>query len=89
MTAGVRGTRYSGAHHLAVREEGFRRSHAIRPTTSILRFITHRFSLPTLPGIAARDAALVANGGKPMGDLTAALNIRRVKVNARNMRNTR
>jgi phospholipase C len=36
----------------------------------------HRFSLPTLPGIAARDAALVSNGSKPMGDLTAALNIK-------------
>lgn len=50
--------------------------HTQYDTTSILRFITHRFSLPTLPGIAARDAALVANGGKPMGDLTAALNVR-------------
>ena len=45
-------------------------------TTSILRFIAHRYALPTLPGIATRDAALVSNGSKPMGDLTAALNIR-------------
>jgi acid phosphatase len=50
--------------------------HTQYDTTSILRFIAHRFSLPTLPGIAARDSALVANGGKPMGDLTAALNVR-------------
>jgi acid phosphatase len=47
--------------------------HTQYDTTSILRLITHRFSLPTLPGLAARDAALVANGGKPMGDLTNAL----------------
>ncbi|MEA3082321.1 MAG: hypothetical protein QOC89_18 [Paraburkholderia sp.] len=50
--------------------------HTQYDTTSILRFITYRFSLPTLPGIAARDAALVSNGSKPMGDLTAALNIK-------------
>ncbi len=42
-------------------------------TASVLRFITHRFGLPVLPGIAQRDAALVANGFKPMGDLTSAL----------------
>jgi len=50
--------------------------HTQYDTTSILRFITHRYALPTLPGIAVRDKALVANGGKPMGDLTAALNIK-------------
>jgi phospholipase C len=44
-------------------------------TGSILRLITRRFGLPTLPGIAARDAALVANGGEAMGDLTHALNL--------------
>jgi phospholipase C len=49
--------------------------HTQYDTTSILRFITRRFSLPTLPGITARDNALVSNGGKPMGDLTNALNI--------------
>ncbi|HEV8014585.1 MAG TPA: acid phosphatase [Stellaceae bacterium] len=49
--------------------------HTQYDTTSILRFITARFQLPVLPGIAARDAALVANGNKPMGDLTAALNL--------------
>jgi acid phosphatase len=45
-------------------------------TGSVLRLITRRFGLPTLPGIAARDAALVANGGEPMGDLTHALTLR-------------
>jgi len=43
-------------------------------TASTLRFITHRWSLPPLPGLVERDAALLKNGGKPMGDLTAALN---------------
>ncbi|MFT4267636.1 MAG: acid phosphatase [Xenophilus sp.] len=42
-------------------------------TASILRFISHRWSLPVLDGVAARDAALVKNGGRPMGDLTGAL----------------
>jgi acid phosphatase len=46
-------------------------------TGSILRLITRRFDLPQLSGIVARDAALVANGGKPMGDLTHALNLGR------------
>jgi acid phosphatase len=50
--------------------------HTQYDTTSILRFITRRFSLPKLPGLAARDAALVSNGASPMGDLTAALNIK-------------
>jgi acid phosphatase len=44
-------------------------------TGSILRLITRRFGLPTLPGIAARDAALVANGEDPMGDLTHTLHL--------------
>ncbi|KPF69504.1 acid phosphatase [beta proteobacterium AAP99] len=44
-------------------------------TASVLRLITKVFGLPMLPGLAARDAALVANGGKPMGDLTAALKL--------------
>jgi acid phosphatase len=47
--------------------------HTQYDTTSILRFITRRFDLPLLPGMAARDAALRANGSKPMGDLTRAL----------------
>ncbi|MGH6664124.1 MAG: acid phosphatase [Pseudolabrys sp.] len=47
--------------------------HTQYDTTSILRFITKRFGLPVLPGLAARDAALKANDKPPMGDLTAAL----------------
>jgi acid phosphatase len=42
-------------------------------TTSILRFITRRWNLPVLDGIAERDRALLANGGKPIGDLSGAL----------------
>jgi len=49
--------------------------HTQYDTTSILRFITKRFDLPVLPGLAARDGALKANGHLPMGDLTAALNL--------------
>jgi phospholipase C len=47
--------------------------HTQYDTTSILRFITRRFELPILPGLASRDAALQAHGNPPMGDLTAAL----------------
>ena len=47
--------------------------HTLYDTTSILRFITKRFDLPMLPGLAARDAALKEHGEPPMGDLTGAL----------------
>jgi len=47
--------------------------HTVYDTASILRLITRRNGLPTLPGLAMRDAALMANGGQPMGDLTNAL----------------
>jgi acid phosphatase len=47
--------------------------HTQYDTTSILRFITNRWKLPALDGIRQRDAALVANGLPPMGDLTEAL----------------
>lgn len=47
--------------------------HTPYDTASILRLITRRFSLDTLPGLAARDAAIKANGGAPLGDLTNAL----------------
>ena len=49
--------------------------HTQYDTASILRLITRRFGLDVLPGIAARDNALVAGGGQPMGDLTNALNL--------------
>jgi acid phosphatase len=47
--------------------------HAQYDTTSILRLITKRYSLPQLPGLVSRDAALTANGEQPMGDLTNTL----------------
>ena len=47
--------------------------HTQYDTTSILRFITRRFALLTLPGLKLRDDALVAHGHPPMGDLTNAL----------------
>ena len=47
--------------------------HTQYDTTSILRFITHKWQLPVLPGIAARDAALAANQLPEIGDLTNAL----------------
>ena len=40
--------------------------HTQYDTTSIVRFLTHRFNLPMLPGLEARDAALKANRSKPM-----------------------
>jgi acid phosphatase len=50
--------------------------HTTYDTASILRFITHRWSLPVLPGLQLRDASLEARGLPPMGDLTAALELR-------------
>jgi acid phosphatase len=50
--------------------------HTPYDTASVLRLITRRFGLDTLPGIARRDAALKANGEPPMGDLTSALDLR-------------
>jgi len=49
--------------------------HTAYDTTSILRFITHKWALPVLPGIAARDAALAANHQPKLGDLTEALRL--------------
>jgi acid phosphatase len=49
--------------------------HTVYDTASVLRFITHRFSLPVLDGLKARDNALMANGDAPMGDLTNALQV--------------
>jgi len=49
--------------------------HTLYDTTSILRFVTNRWKLPVLPGIATRDAALKANGQPAMGDLTEALEL--------------
>lgn len=49
--------------------------HTQYDTASILRAITHRFGLPTLAGLTARDKALVDNGGKAMGDFSSSLAI--------------
>ncbi len=46
-------------------------------TGSVLRFITRRWSLAPLPGIAMRDQGLQQNGSAPMGDLSAALDFNR------------
>lgn len=51
--------------------------HTQYDTASVLRLITRRFDLETLPGLQARDAALRANGLPAMGDLTAALDLKR------------
>ncbi len=48
--------------------------HTQYDTASILRFITHRFSLTPLNGLTERDNALLANGYKRMGYLGGALN---------------
>ena len=45
-------------------------------TGSILRFITRRWGLEPLPGVVMRDAGLRRNGQPPMGDLSAALELR-------------
>lgn len=47
--------------------------HTIYDTGSIARFITRRFGLEKLPGLLEREQAMVAAGGPPPGDLTAAL----------------
>ena len=39
----------------------------------VLRLIARRFALAALPGITARDAALMTHGAPAMGDLTNAL----------------
>lgn len=49
--------------------------HTMFDTTSILRFITRRWSLPELPGLATRREALKANSGVEQGDLSDALDV--------------
>ena len=49
--------------------------HTQYDTASVLRLMTRTFGLDTLPGLKLRDDSLVKNGGKPMGDLTSALNL--------------
>jgi acid phosphatase len=50
--------------------------HTPMDTTSILRFITRRFDLPTLHGISVRDNAVAANNEAPLGDLTSSLDLK-------------
>jgi acid phosphatase len=47
--------------------------HTIYDTGSIARFITRRWGLEKLPGLAEREQAMIAAGGPPPGDLTNAL----------------
>ena len=49
--------------------------HTPYDTASIMRFVTHRWSLPQLPGVQLRDTSLEAHGLPPMGDLSAALEL--------------
>ncbi|MCJ2178915.1 acid phosphatase [Novosphingobium album (ex Hu et al. 2023)] len=49
--------------------------HTIYDTGSIARFITRRFGLEKLPGLAMREQAMVAAGGVAPGDLTGALDL--------------
>ena len=49
--------------------------HSQMDTTSILKLITERWSLPVLPGLQQRDDALVAAGNPKNGDLTAQLRL--------------
>jgi acid phosphatase len=50
--------------------------HTEYDTTSILRFITTRWKLPMLAGLAERDKALAAHRQPKLGDLTGALVLR-------------
>ncbi len=50
--------------------------HTQYDTTSILRLISKRFDLESLPGIKNRDERLAAKHSKRMGDLTNALRLR-------------
>ena len=73
-TAGGRASRIPALIVSPFAKKGFV-DHTQYDTTSILRLITERFELPMLPGLAARDAAITANGSPPLGDLTAALDL--------------
>ncbi|MFT9099152.1 MAG: acid phosphatase [Zymomonas mobilis subsp. pomaceae] len=47
--------------------------HTLYDTGSIIRFLTRRFDLVPLTGIATREQAIKKAGGPPLGDLTQAL----------------
>ena len=70
------GTRIPAHHHLALREGRHRRPHAVRHGVDSSASSTQALrARRRLPGLTARDQALVANGGTPMGDLTNALSL--------------
>jgi len=50
--------------------------HTPMDTTSILRFITRRFDLPTLHGITVRDNAVASYNEPPLGDLTSSVDLK-------------
>jgi acid phosphatase len=50
--------------------------HTLYDTGSVLRFLTRRFDLPVLPGLARRDESIRAARGVTPGDLTNALDLR-------------
>jgi len=50
--------------------------HTLYDTTSILRFITNKWKLPVLQGLAECDKALAAHHEPKLGDLTGALVLR-------------
>jgi acid phosphatase len=49
--------------------------HTVYDTGSISRFLTRRFGLAPLDGLVRREQAMIAAGGPPPGDLTAALDL--------------
>jgi phospholipase C len=53
--------------------------HTFYDTSSILRFLTRRYDLPQLPGLALRDRAFADRGAPPPGDLTGALRVERAQ----------
>ncbi|MBN8906082.1 MAG: acid phosphatase, partial [Rhodospirillales bacterium] len=49
--------------------------HTLYDTTSIIRFVEKRWSLPPLPGVTMRDEAMAKAGTGRIGDLTGALTL--------------
>jgi acid phosphatase len=56
--------------------------HTPYDTASILRLISRRFDLESLPGVVRRDQALVSHGEPPMGDLTPSLDLVKLPIQA-------
>jgi acid phosphatase len=68
------GTRIPALIVSPIAKKGFV-DHTQYDTTSILKLITERYQLPTLPGLAQRETALSANNGAGLGDFTNALDL--------------